>query len=206
MQTPEALRAAAIDALDAHADPRVAEILEHAWITLVPGVKQWVASSGTVTAHTVRLDVDARALAWLRASPGLHDRLVAAFSTAIAHDGAHALASLEVYWGFEPTSAARGYRDGAEKAISHTDPGALSVALPVYLATRGEPDLAAAVQGAVIELEPGRGRLTAIVHLGADGAARFEHDARAGDLLDEAVHALLADPSGVKIRCVRRVG
>src|SRR5690349_7180780 len=112
MHSPESLRAAALEALGAHADPRALDLVERAWITIVPGVRQWAGSSGTVVAHTVRLDVDARALASLKVSPGLHDTLVAAFAAAIAHDPLHALEDIDVYWGFEPAGAGRSYRDG----------------------------------------------------------------------------------------------
>ncbi len=204
MQPPETLRASALTALGAHADPRAVDMVERARITVVPAVRQWVASSGTVTAHTVQLDVDAHALASLRAWPGLHDTLVAAFSTAIAHDGAEALASLEVYWGFEPASPTRGYRDGAEHAVSRDEPGALEAALPVYLAALGEPALADAVRDAVIEVDSGRRRITATVRFAGGQGARFDHDVHAADMLDGAIQALLHDPSGRPVKTFRR--
>ncbi|MEI8259251.1 MAG: hypothetical protein WCJ30_26585, partial [Deltaproteobacteria bacterium] len=203
MQPPETLRAAALDALGAHADARAVDMVERARITLIHAVRQWVASSGTVTAHIVQLEVGAHAMASLRAWPGLHDTLVAAFSTAIAHDGAEALASLEVYWGFEPANPSRGYRDGAEHAVSSGDPGALEAALPVYLAARGEPGLADAVRDAVIAVVRGRRRITATVRLAAASAARLDHDAHAADALDEALQALLHDPTGRPVKTVR---
>lgn len=204
MQSPESLRAAALEALGAHADPRALELVERAWITVVPGVRQWAGSSGTVVAHTVRLEVDARALASLRVSPGLHDTLVVAFATAITRDPLHALENLEVYWGFELAGAGRGYRDGAEQAITRRDPVALAVALPVYVATRGEPAAAEALRKASIEVDGDTRKITVTVRLDPADAALFDRDVHLAELFDEAIHALLRDPAGTKVKTVRR--
>jgi hypothetical protein len=181
--TPEALRRAALDAIDAHADERVRDALLHGSLAIATAVARWEGSSGPVVGHRVTLALDAARLGGLRAAPAVADAIGAALAAAIATQPGEALLGLVPRWSGEHRAAAAGYRDAAPS----TD--ALHDALVEYLIAVGEQDVARAVAAAVTEAAPAEVRLR--VAPGRGG--RLRSDAHAMAALAGAVRALTGD-------------
>ena len=176
--TPEELRRAAIEGLDAHADVRVRDALAHGALSLTPGVTRWESSHGPVEGHHVTLAVDAERLGALRAAPGMIDALCAVLSAAVARRVGEALTDLVLRW--EPAVHVEhaAYRD--EPPAAHLT--SLGDALVAYLRGYGEGDLAARVEEAVVEQ---RGPTEVRVHLDAGAEATATLVAAVRDLLGE---------------------
>lgn len=145
--SPEELRRAAIEGLDAHADVRVRDALAHGTLALTPSVARWESSHGPVEGHHAILAVDAERLGALRAAPGMIDALCAVLSATIASRPGEALTDLELRW--EPAVHAEhaAYRD--EPPEAHLT--SLGDGLVAYLRGLGEGDLAACVEAAIVE-------------------------------------------------------
>ena len=145
--TPEELRRAAIEGLDAHADVRVRDALAHGTLALTPGVTRWESSHGPVEGHHVILAVDAERLGALRAAPGMIDALCAVLSATIASRPGEALTDFVLQW--EPTVHVEhaAYRD--EPPEAHVT--SLGDGLVAYLRGLGEVDLATRVEDAIVE-------------------------------------------------------
>jgi hypothetical protein len=176
--TPEELRLAAIEGLDAHADMRVRDALVHGTLAMTPGVTRWESSHGPVEGHHVTLAVDAERLGALRAAPGMVDALCAILSATIASRAGEALADLVLQW--EPAVHAEHatYRD--EPPEAHVT--SLGDAIAPYLCGLGQGDLAARVEEAVVEQRgPNEVRV------------RLEADAEETATLVAAVRDLLGD-------------
>jgi hypothetical protein len=203
MLDEDSLRHAVIEALGAHADSRALEIVQHARVVVVPGVRQWVGSSGTVHAHAVHLFVDAHALAVVRAHPAVHDQLVAAFASAIAREGNHSLHELNAYWGFESARPEHAYRAGPAHEVDRADADAVKRGLAAYLAARGESGAAERVRRAELAVAITEKKASVTVRFAAADARWFEADARAAKAIEEASEALLQVPGVVHVRVKR---
>lgn len=145
--TPEELRRAAIEGLDAHADVRVRDALGHGTLSMTPGVTRWESSHGSVEGHHVILAVDAGRLGALRAAPAVIDALCAAVSATIASRRGEALTDFALRW--EPAVHAEhgAYRDEPPAGMTTS----LGDALVAYLRGLGEEALAERVAGAIVE-------------------------------------------------------
>ena len=203
MLDTESLRHAVIEALGSHPDPRAVEVVEHARIAVLPAARRWTGSAGAMTAHGIRLDVDARTLAQLHARPAVRDVIVTAFATAIARHPGEALHELDVVWGFESNARERGYRDGAECEVDRDDADSLAGAVITYLEARGEHASAEHVRGASFSIERGRA-VTVAVGLPPAQLAWFANTPHAAGALDEALTALLHEPGVARVRVKRR--
>ncbi len=85
--SPDALRAAALEALGGDGDERAREAIEQGEMSIDAEVTAWESSRGTVRGHRVRLEVPAAVLAPVRASPAAMGALQSAFAVAIAAMG-----------------------------------------------------------------------------------------------------------------------
>lgn len=158
--TPEELRRATIEGLDAHADVRVRDALAHGTLSLTPGVTQWESSHGPVEGHHVILALDAGRLGALRAAPGVIDALCAAVSATIAIRRGETLTDLVLRWEPLAHSEHGAYRDEPPEAAVTS----LGDAVVAYLRALGEDALAQRVADAGVEE---RGPSEARVHLDA---------------------------------------
>jgi len=177
--TPEELRRAAIEGLDAHVDVRVRDALAHGTLSMTTGVTRWESSHGPVEGHHVILAVDAERLGALRAAPGMIDALCAALSATIASRVGEALTDLVLRW--EPTAVHvehAAYRD--EPPAAHLT--SLGDALVAYLRGYGEGDLAVRVEETMVEQ---RGPTEVRVHLDAGAEETATLVAAVRDLLDD---------------------
>jgi hypothetical protein len=145
--TPEELRRATIEGLDAHADVRVRDALAHATLSLTPAVVRWESSHGEVEGHHVILAVDAGRLGALRAAPGVVDALCAAVSATIASRRGETLTDFALRWEPQVHAAHGAYRDEPPDEASTS----LGEALVAYLQGLGEETLADRVGGAIVE-------------------------------------------------------
>lgn len=145
--TPEELRRATIEGLDAQADVRIRDALAHGTLSMTPGVNRWESSHGPVEGHHVILAVDAERLGALRAAPGMIDAICAAVSATVASRPGEALTDLVLRW--EPQAHAEhgAYRDEPPAAASTS----LGEALVGYLRGLGEEDLAGSVAHILVE-------------------------------------------------------
>ncbi|HEX8793253.1 MAG TPA: hypothetical protein VF765_20055 [Polyangiaceae bacterium] len=177
--TPEELRRATIEGLDAHADVRVRDALAHGTLSMTPGVTRWESSHGPVEGHHVILALDAERLGALRAAPGIIDAICAAVSATIASRPGEALTDLVLRWEPQVHAEHGAYRDEPPGA------GATSLveALVGYLRGLGEEDLAVRVADVTVEQ---RGPSDVRLHLDA-GAGE-------GAALVAAVRDLLGEP------------
>jgi hypothetical protein len=164
--TPEELRRAAIEGLDAHADARVRDALAHGTLALTPGVARWESSHGTVEGHHVVVAVDAERLGALRAAPGMSDALCAVLSATIASRPGEALTDLTLRWEPAVHAAHETYRD--EPPEAHIT--SLGDALVAYLRGYGEDDLAGRVEDAIVE-QRGPSEARVRLDLGAEETA-----------------------------------
>ncbi len=144
--TPEDLRRAAIEGLDAHADVRVRDALSHGTLSMTPGVTRWESSHGPVEGHHVILALDAGRLGALRAAPAVIDALCAAVSATVASRPGEALTDLVLRWEPQVHAEHGGYRDEPPAAASTP----LGEALVAYLRGLGEDTLAERVADATV--------------------------------------------------------
>jgi hypothetical protein len=211
---PDAVRAAALASLGAHADPRVAQIVSEAVLSIDHDVSQWEASTGRIVAHRVRVGVTASLLGVVRGHPHVEDEVTRLVSVAMAKS--HGDRVSEVVFHHDPAAAASRvvetpYRgslappEAPAPSEPHVSPAAnLAEHAGDYLDAFGEKDVAAMARRADIAVttreRPNKKAEHAVrVTLANEDASPSQEHA---ELLGRCLRDLLEGASSARVRCV----
>lgn len=113
--------------------------LAHGDLTVRHAVTRWSASEGEVVGHTLRLAVDAQALARLDHDPMAADLLVAALSGAAAGCAGESITHVALAWDGTVQTEAQGYRSAPDSRVK----ASLRDAVEAWQRARGEAVTAA---------------------------------------------------------------
>jgi hypothetical protein len=179
----EALRAAALAKLSAHADPRARAALEQGEIVVSPSGDTWTTEHGEVLGLRVGLGVDPATLAELVDAHAVRDEMVAAIAPAVAALESASLVDLVVFWSRARGEASSAYR-GSVAPVDVTG------AVVRFLEARGEHGAARAAKGVRVGVQGEVAKVTP--------AVEREHTRN----VTRAVEVLLAGPTGTRVRVV----
>jgi hypothetical protein len=203
--TSEALRAAALATIGAHADERVAQIAREAALSIEHGVSEWEASTGRVVAHRVYVGLSAPLLGALRGHPHVEDEVTRILSVAMAKS--HGDRVSEIFFHHDPHAAPHAVETPYRGSLAPLDapaPARTSVSDNVssYLVAYGDEAVAAIARRAeyavTIREPPGKSELRIRVTLAREDASA------AGDrleLLEKCVCDLFQHGSEGDVRC-----